>query len=61
MPKPRYEGYCINNPTQLVREKFGGINIYAQNTKSLLNKATGFIAAYDFTLNPYKGCQWMTS
>lgn len=58
MPKPRYEGYCINNPTQLAKEKFGEINIYAQNAKSLLNKATGFIAAYDFTLNPYKGCQY---
>ncbi|GAA6617818.1 radical SAM protein [Scytonema sp. NUACC26] len=58
MPKARYEGYCINNPTQLVREKFGDINIYAQNAKSLLNKPTGFIAAYDFTLNPYKGCQY---
>jgi DNA repair photolyase len=58
MPKPQYEGYCINNPTQLVKEKFGDIDIYAQNAKSLLNKATGFIAAYDFTLNPYKGCQY---
>ncbi len=58
MPKLRYEGYCINDPTQLVKEKFGDIDIYAQNAKSLLNKATGFIAAYDFTLNPYKGCQY---
>jgi DNA repair photolyase len=26
--------------------------------KSLLNKATGFIKSYDFTLNPYRGCQF---
>lgn len=32
--------------------------IYAQNAKSILNKATGFISTYDFTLNPYRGCQY---
>ncbi|MEG3938739.1 radical SAM protein [Microcoleus sp. S36b_A3] len=32
--------------------------MYAQNAQSLLNKATGFISAYDFTLNPYRGCQY---
>jgi DNA repair photolyase len=58
MVKPRYEGYCIATPTQLVREKFGNSSIYTQNAKSVLNKATGFIAAYDFTLNPYRGCQY---
>lgn len=41
-----------------VREKFGRINIYEQNAQSLLNKATGFIRDYDFTLNPYRGCQY---
>ena len=58
MVKPRYEGYCEGTPTKLLREKFGDINVYSQNAKSLLNKATGFIAAYDFTLNPYRGCQY---
>ena len=58
MAKPRYEGYCEGTPTKLLREKFGDINVYNQNPKSLLNKATGFIAAYDFTLNPYRGCQY---
>lgn len=58
MAKPRYEGYCEGIPTKLLREKFGDINVYSQNAKSLLNKATGFIAAYDFTLNPYRGCQY---
>jgi len=58
MAKSQYEGYCEGTPTKLVRETFGDINVYTQNAKSLLNKATGFIAAYDFTLNPYRGCQY---
>ena len=58
MIKPNYEQYCEGTPTILVREEFGGANVYARNAKSLLTKATGFIAAYDFTLNPYRGCQY---
>ena len=58
MVKPQYEQYCEGTPTILVREEFGGANVYARNAKSLLTKATGFIAAYDFTLNPYRGCQY---
>ncbi len=57
MTKPQYEKYC-DIPTILVREKFGNANIYNQDAKSLLTKASGFIAAYDFTLNPYRGCQY---
>ncbi len=58
MPKAQYEYYCINTPTKLVKEVFGDINVYTQNAKSLLTKASGFISAYDFTLNPYRGCQY---
>lgn len=58
MIKAQYEGYCQDKPTILVRENFGGTNVYVRNAKSLLTKATGFIAAYDFTLNPYRGCQY---
>lgn len=32
--------------------------IIKSNPKSILNKASGFIAAYDFTLNPYRGCAY---
>lgn len=42
----------------LVREQFGTADVYGQNAKSILSKATGFIGAYDFTLNPYRGCQY---
>ncbi|MBE9214241.1 radical SAM protein [Plectonema cf. radiosum LEGE 06105] len=58
MPKPQYEYYCINTPTKLVKEVFGDIKVYTQDAKSLLTKASGFINAYDFTLNPYRGCQY---
>ena len=56
--KAHYEGYSTEPPTILLREKLGNINIYAKKSQSLLNKATGFISAYDFTLNPYRGCQY---
>lgn len=37
---------------------FGKAEIYSKDAKSLLTKASGFINAYDFTLNPYQGCQY---
>jgi DNA repair photolyase len=58
MATTHYETYCQEKPTQFVTEQFGNTNIYSQNAKSLLTKATGFIGAYDFTLNPYRGCQY---
>jgi len=58
MAKLQYESYSEGASTILVQEKFGDANVYAQNAKSLLTKATGFIGAYDFTLNPYRGCQY---
>jgi len=58
MTKAQYEEYSQVPPTNLVQENFGNTNVYAHDAKSLLTKATGFIAAYDFTLNPYRGCQY---
>lgn len=55
--KPQYEKYC-DSPTILVKETFRDSNVYVQNAKSILTKASGFIAAYNFTLNPYRGCQY---
>ena len=37
---------------------FGNAEIYTKDAKSLLTKASGFINDYDFTLNPYQGCQY---
>ncbi|MEG4112532.1 MULTISPECIES: radical SAM protein [unclassified Microcoleus] len=58
MVKSQYEGYSAEKHTVLLRENFGSAKVYAQNAQSVLNKATGFINAYDFTLNPYRGCQY---
>lgn len=38
--------------------KFGDLDITTIEAKSLLSPAKGFIRAYDFTLNPYRGCQY---
>lgn len=58
MAKIQYESYCQETATSLVKEKFGDVNVYTQEAKSILTKASGFISAYDFTLNPYRGCQY---
>ncbi|WP_373536104.1 radical SAM protein [Microcoleus sp.] len=59
MVKSQYEGYSADEQHTVARvENFGTAKVYAQNAQSLLNKATGFISAYDFTLNPYRGCQY---
>ena len=58
MAKILFEGYSTCEPTSLVKETFGNTQIYSNQAKSILTKATGFIAAYDFTLNPYRGCQY---
>jgi len=58
MAKLHYEGYSTGKHNISLREKFGSANVYAKNAQSILNKATGFISAYDFTLNPYRGCQY---
>lgn len=48
----------IQQDTPLVKEKFGNATVSNQNYKTILNKATGYIGSYDFTLNPYRGCQY---
>ncbi len=45
----------MNASSNLQTTTFQIIN---QEARSLLNKATGFIKNYDFTLNPYRGCQY---
>ena len=60
MAKQYYEGYCDGTPTifRVRDKKFGTAKVYAKSAQSLLTKATGYISAYDFTLNPYRGCQY---
>ncbi|NER35024.1 MAG: radical SAM protein [Oscillatoria sp. SIO1A7] len=58
MAKLQYQGYSESDRAIPVAEKFGSANLYRRQATSLLNPATGFIKAYDFTLNPYQGCQY---
>ncbi len=58
MAKLHYQGYSESEKAIPLHEKFGSVNAYKQEAKTLLTKASGFISAYDFTLNPYKGCQY---
>lgn len=36
--------------------KFGGVRIEYKQSRDILTRGTGFMDAYDFTLNPYTGC-----
>ena len=42
----------------IIEQKSSSLLVINQTAKSILNKATGFIKNYDFTLNPYRGCQY---
>ena len=38
--------------------RIGGAEATYAEARSVLTKPTGFIAEYDFTLNPYSGCSF---
>ncbi|MCC0178246.1 radical SAM protein [Waterburya agarophytonicola K14] len=54
----KYEAKKDRRSSLLFKETRAKTDIYTVEARSLLNKATGFMAAYDFTLNPYRGCQY---
>jgi DNA repair photolyase len=74
MGQERFERYCASTTTDQgctaskeqisgssftrLREWFGTANVYGKPARSILNPASGYIRAYDFTLNPYRGCQY---
>ena len=39
-------------------EKIGDVRVSYARAREILTKATGFMDAYDFTLNPYSGCSF---
>ncbi|MEB3249693.1 MAG: radical SAM protein [Merismopediaceae bacterium] len=43
---------------EITESKTSSLLVINNTAKSILNKATGFIGKYDFTLNPYRGCQY---
>ena len=58
MSTPIYGENEGRKPSLVFKETRAKADIYTVEARSLLNKATGFMAAYDFTLNPYRGCQY---
>ncbi len=58
MEKTEIAKPLISLDTNQGAENFGNTRVERQNAKSLLNRASGFISDYDFTLNPYQGCQY---
>ena len=56
--------FCLLEPSKgeqcvLERpEKIGDVQVTYTPAREILTKATGFMNAYDFTLNPYSGCSF---
>ncbi len=50
MRQAKYGEYNITSQIFCLKEKFGNPQIYDRNAQSILNKATGFIAAYDSSI-----------
>lgn len=48
-------------PQARVPSRSGRARVTEKRVKSILGKATGGLSAYDFTLNPYTGCQFSCS
>lgn len=41
-----------------IPSKLGHACVSSENARAILTRATGFLSAYDFTLNPYNGCSF---
>ena len=54
----KYEKNKARKLSLTFKETRAKTDLYTVEARSLLNKATGFMNAYDFTLNPYRGCQY---
>lgn len=50
---PASEGELAARP-----ERVGMTAVEYKQARSILNRATGFLSGYDFTLNPYAGCSF---
>ena len=58
LPQPLLPGFGVE-PLVMDRPlKVGQSAVSYAPTKQILTKATGFMDAYDFTLNPYSGCSF---
>ena len=52
------KAYYISTDIDTSIERMGQARVDYVKTGQLLTKATGFMDAYDFTLNPYSGCSF---
>jgi DNA repair photolyase len=43
-------------PEPNIPQTFGGATVSVSDSTAILTKASGFMASYDFTINPYSGC-----
>src|SRR5205085_7863401 len=41
-----------------IPDRVGQAQVYARDTAQILTPASGFMMGYDYTLNPYSGCQF---
>ncbi len=48
----------FDNSMESRKNKIGQTEIEYKNASSILTEASGFMSAYDFTLNPYSGCSF---
>ncbi|HEY7768119.1 SPL family radical SAM protein [Longimicrobium sp.] len=48
----------LAEPLPVIPQSIGGATVTAFDTRQLLTRATGFMSAFDYTLNPYVGCSF---
>ena len=57
--QPELPGLEVPGPTHIARpSRIGDVAVSYNPTREILTRATGFMDAYDFTLNPYSGCSF---
>ena len=58
-PQPHLPGLGLaERPTATRPSAVGRVSVSYNRTREILTRATGFMDAYDFTLNPYAGCSF---
>lgn len=61
MTNPHRHPTLFDDPQLLTRsrpERLGPVDVEYARVRNILTRATGFMDAYDFTLNPYAGCSF---
>ncbi|MCY4653775.1 MAG: radical SAM protein [Dehalococcoidia bacterium] len=56
--QPFLPAFAPPDPLPERPQTLGSTKVSYANAKTILNKATGFIGSFDYTLNPYSGCSY---